>query len=291
MIDNITFNAVWIVESLPAKEVQTGQILHKYLQSQLADSALPVDAHYSACSGAHDFREIVASLTDAASRSNLLPILHIEAHGSPDAGLYFSDNSFLSWLDFCNLVAPLNQATRFRLVVVIAACFGADLLSGVRLSSAAPCFAFIAPSDEVDPGEVMSIFRTLYRTMFNTLDANETFQAVDKVKLETGGVIIFTAQHWFDSLMSRYLSDNVTKRGVKEFAMRQYRSAKTAGVAADMAVLKRQFKAGLPGIIRTYFESYFMVKEVPGSDARFESFWREVDGKVKASLAKIVRTT
>lgn len=284
MVDDITFNAVCIVESLPSKEVPTGRILHDYIQTQLADGNLPVTPLYSACSGVHDFRGIVASLIEKVSRNGLLPILHIEAHGSPSEGLYLADGSFLSWQDFCDLITPLNRATRFRLVVVIAACYGADLLSGVRLSAAAPCFAFIAPSDEIDPGEVMNRFRTLYRTMFVTLDAHATFQAMNKERLETGGMIIFTAQYWFDLLMSRYLTENATPSGIKELAMRRYRIVKAAGGVADMADLKRHFKAALPGVVRAYFESYFLLKEVPGNSARFEPLWREIDDKIKIAL-------
>uniref|UniRef100_UPI0035ADD808 hypothetical protein n=1 Tax=Hylemonella sp. TaxID=2066020 RepID=UPI0035ADD808 len=284
MVDDITFNAVCIVESLPPKEVQTGRILHGYIQTQLADTSLPVDLLYSACSGVDEFRGVVASLAEKASERGLLPILHIEAHGSPSEGLCFADDSFLPWQDFCDLITPLNRATGFRLVVVIAACFGADLLSGVRLSSAAPCFAFIAPSDEIDPGEVMNSFRTLYRTMFDTLDAHKTFQALNNVRLEAGGIIIFTAQYWFDLLMSRYLIENATRHGIKEFALRRYRSARAAGEVADMTAMKRHFKAALPSIVRAYFESYFMLKEVSGNDVRFEPLWHEVDGKVKAAL-------
>lgn len=284
VVDDITFNAVCIVESLPPNEAPTGRILHEYIQTQLADGNLPVTSLYSTCSGVHNFRDIVASLVEKASRNGLLPILHIEAHGSPNEGLYFADDSFLSWQDFCDLITPLNRATGFRLVVVIAACFGADLLSGVRLSAAAPCFAFIAPSDEIDPGEVMNSFRTLYRTMFVTLDAHETFQAMNKARLETGGMIIFTAQYWFDLLMSRYLIENATPSGIKEFAMRHYRIAKAAGGVADMTALKRHYRAELPIIVRAYFESYFLFKEVPGNSVRFEPLWREIEDKVKGAL-------
>lgn len=130
----------------------------------------------------------------------------------------------------------------------------------------------------------MNSFRTLYRTMFDTLDAHKTFQALTDVRLEAGGIIIFTAQYWFDLLMSRHLIENATRHGIKEFALRRYRSVRAAGEVADMTAMKRHFKAALPSIVRAYFDSYFMLKEVSGNDVRFEPLWHEVDGKVKAAL-------
>lgn len=284
MVDDITFNAIHIVESLPTAEVQTGRLLHNYIQGQLADGALPIELSYSNCPDVHEFRAIVGGLMDAISTRGLLPILHIEAHGEPDEGLHFADGSFLSWQDFCFLITPLNRATDFRLVVVVAACYGADLLSGVQLSTAAPCFAFIAPSDEIDPGEVMNRFRTLYRTMLLTLDAHKTFQAMNKERLEKGGMLVLSAQNWFDLLMTRYLRENATPRGLKDLAMRQYRRMKVAGGTSDMRRMKRHFRATLPNIVRSYFESYFMFEEIPSNRVRFEPLWREIAHKVQTAL-------
>lgn len=284
MVDDITFNAICIVESLPPNEVETGRILYDYIQTQLADSKLPVAPYHSNCSGLHEFREIVAALIESATSNGLLPIVHIEAHGSPDGGLHFADRSYLSWPDFCSLITPLNRATGFRLVVVIAACYGVDLLNGVQLSKAAPCFAFIAPTDEINVAEVMNRYRAFYRTMFLTLDAHKTFQAINEEKLVEGDMIILSAQYWFNLLMTRYLTENATPNGAKEWAMRQYRLAKATGGTTDMAALKRLYKAKLPDIVRSYFESYFMLQDIPGNCVRFEPFWRNMNDKLKIAL-------
>jgi hypothetical protein len=120
--------------------------------------------------------------------------------------------------------------------------------------------------------------------MFLTLDAHKTFQAMNKERLEVGGMIILSAQYWFDLLMTRYLSENATPKDVKELAMRQYRIVKESGGAADIGSLKRQFKSTLPDIVRSYFESYFMFQEIPSNQLRFGPLWREIDDKVKIAL-------
>jgi hypothetical protein len=253
--------------------------LHGYVTSVLNGLDLPVQAIHVPVTNAHDFAVLVLQLTDDATRLGLLPILHIEAHGSVSSGLVFADGSSLPWVRICELLTPLNRATSFRLVVVVAACYGTDLLDGVRLSKPAPCFAFIAPTDEIDVAEVMGRFRDFYRAMLTTLDATPTFEAMRRQRLQCGVLMPQTAQHWFELLMRQYLNENVTAKGMKQFAMRQYVAARSSGTIADIRELKRTFKGNLPNVIRKYFGAYFMF-DIPGQESRFAPLWSEISAEM-----------
>jgi hypothetical protein len=285
MEDDIRFNCILVAESLPADEPQTGRILHGYIKGILDDLEMPVQASHVAIGGVNDFSRLIDGLTVQATQVGLLPILHIEAHGSENAGLVFADESLLSWPAFCEMITPLNRATRLKLVVVVAACYGADLLSGVRLSKAAPCFAFIAPTREIDVGEVMGRFRDLYRAMLTTLDAQRTFDAMNSQRLESGVLVPQTAQHWFELLMRKYLREQVTPKYLKEMAMRQYLTARSLGDSVDMRALKREFRRELPNVIRTYFSEYFMLN-VPGNKDRFAPVWKQIAIEVERAVGR-----
>jgi len=285
MIDDITFNAVLIAESLPAREPQTGTILHRYITGVLADLVLPVEPIHVHLESADAFVQLIHQMTDDALNRGFLPILHVEAHGSEMSGLVFADDSSLSWVQICELITPLNRATSFRLVVVVAACYGTDLLDGVRLNRPAPCFAFIAATDEINVGEIMGRFRDLYRTMFTTLDATPTFEAMRRECLQAGVLVPQTAQNWFELLMRQYLAAAASPKGIKEFALRQYVAATSSGVTANMRKLKRDFKRELPNVIRKYFAAYFMF-DVPGNELRFAPLWSEMSAEIERVLGK-----
>lgn len=288
MVDDIRFNSIVIAESLPRDEVKTGTILHAYLQSLLEDlPTVPVLVLHEQIDGAEAFRRLVHEISAKVVTAGMLPILHIEAHGSQEDGLWFADESCMGWEEFCDLIAPLNREMGFRLTVVISACFGADLLTGVRLSSPAPCFAFIAPTDEISVGEAMGRFRDMYRVMLKTLNASATFDAMTRDKLIRGALIPQTAQNWFDILMSEYLSHHATPKAIKDFALRQFINERSSGDSVvTMREFKRLFKVRLPGIVEDYFATYFMLREVPGNRRRFAPLWAKMDHKIATALRR-----
>lgn len=288
MVDDIKFNSIVIAESLAPGEVKTGSILHGRLQSLLDDlRTVPVHVFHEELDGAEAFRKLVHEISTKVLTAGMLPILHIEAHGSQKDGLWFADESCIGWDEFCDLITPLNRMMGFRLTVVISACFGADLLAGVRLNHPAPCFAFIAPTDEINPAEAIGRFWDMYSVMLKTLNASETFDAMSRDKLDQGVLIPQTAQNWFDMLMSKYLLDHTTPKAIKDFALRQFIKEKSSGSSmTTMREFKRLCKARLPGIIEDYFSTFFMLQEVPGNRRRFAPFWAKMEHKIATVLQK-----
>jgi len=288
MVNDIKFNSIVIAESLAPAEVKTGTILHGRLQSLLDDlPTVPVHVFHEQLVGAEAFRKLVHEISTKVVTAGMLPILHIETHGSQEDGLWFADESCIGWEEFCDLITPLNRVMGFRLTVVISACFGADLLTGVRLNRPAPCFAFIAPTEEINPAEAMGRFRDMYAVMLKTLNASETFDAMTRDKLTQGALIPQTAQNWFDMLMSEYLAEHTTPKAVKDFALRQFINDRNSeDSVATMREFKRLFKKRLPAIVEDYFATFFMLREVPENRRRFAPLWAKMDHKIATALRR-----
>jgi hypothetical protein len=280
--EDIRFNAIAIAESLD-RGARTGKILLEYLVGLIAETDLPIATIYEDCSSADAFREFVRNLTTRARRDGLLPMLHIEAHGSLDEGIYFADDSMLTWPELCELIRPLNIATSFQLTVVVAACFGISVVMGVSLKEPAPCFAMIGPSDEIDPGEVLASYRSMYGAMLKSLDATQVVAAMETTKPARGGIVLMSAQRWFELLMMQYLEKHADAKSRKEAAMRQYCELRASGGSADLGDLKRRIKANLPQVVRRYFEAYFGYEVVPNNGARFERLWPPYEAKIAAA--------
>jgi hypothetical protein len=283
--EDIRFNAIAIAESLD-RGAHTGKILSEYLNGLIEETMLPVQIIHKDCSGANAFREFVDSLVISVRTDGLLPVLHLEAHGSLEAGIYFADDSRLTWTELCDVIRPLNVATSMQLTVVVAACFGISVVMGVSLKETAPCFAMIGPSDELDPGEVLASYRSIYSAMLKTLDAAQVAKAMGETKPAQGSMVLMSAQRWFELLMMEYLEKHADTKGRKETAMRHYRKSRAVGEAADLSELKRQLKANLPQVVRNYFEAYFGYKLAPNNRARFERLWLPYQKKIAEVLSK-----
>jgi hypothetical protein len=281
--EDIRLNAIAIVESLDSG-ARTGSILFEYLAGLIEETALPVTAMYKECEGAKQFLAHLQWLTVQIEERGMRPVVHIEAHGSLDEGIFFADGSRLTWPQLCDALRPLNLATGFQLTVVVAACFGISVVLGVDLKRAAPCFAMIGPTDELDPGELLGAFRSMYGAMLRTLDAAKVVAALDSRMFERGGISLMTAQHWFDLLMSQYLEEHANTKGRRAAAMRHYKTLRAQGKVAELGALKRQLAGNLGGVVRQYFEGYFAMHDVAGNAARFEPYWLEYDSKITAAL-------
>ena len=284
--DNIAFNAIVVVESLEDGERKTGRMLHDFINSRHAEGdggGDGVRATYIPIASRAELQRLIASLVEQATTRGLLPILHIEAHGSEDHGIFFADDSSLDWNSLCDLLAPLNEATGFQLTVVVAACFGESIISGVRLSKPAPCFALLGPTSTITEPELMGVFRDFYSTVLRTHDATQAIGAMKRHTLLSGTMMALTARLWFELLMSKYLREETGRRAIRDFALRHYLSLRAQGVLTTMGALKRGFRRDLPSIVRRYFDTFFMIGTVaPGS--RYSSLWHRIELEIARAL-------
>jgi hypothetical protein len=156
---------------------------------------------------------------------------------------------------------------------------------GVSLKEPAPCFAMIGPSDELDPGEVLASYRSMYSAMLKTLDAAHIVAAVNSTKPARGEIVLISAQRWFELLMTEYLEKHANAKGRKEAAMRHYRALRASGNDPDLRQLKRQLSMNLRHVVRAHFESYFAYAAVPANQARLERLWPPYEVKIEAALS------
>lgn len=277
--DNMTFNSIVVVESLGRTELPTGRMLCESIVGLAADVS-DIRPTYISISSCSQFAEVLDSLVDQARRRGARPILHIEAHGDDCTGIHFQDGTNLEWNTVCDLITPLNEATDLGLTVVVAACYGLSLLDGIRLSKAAPCFAFVGPSDTMTEPEVLGAFRDFYSALLRTLDAAKAIRAMRDHTLCEGTLNVMTSRAWFELLMTKYLREQASRTAAREYALKRYIQAKGAGASASMRHLKREFRRELPIIVRRYFETFFMVND-KASEARYASLWNRIERELQ----------
>jgi hypothetical protein len=268
--DDITFNAIVVAESLSSLEMKTGSLLRDYINT--LDEA-PAKATLVQVASRDAFLALLRDLETQVQTRGLLPVLHLEAHGDENSGICFADDSNLSWDDFCDAMTPLNIATGMRLLVTVAACYGGSLISGIRLSKPAPCFALVGPSHRIDESEVMGSFRDFYGAMLRTLAAGPAIAALRGHTLREGELHVMTARRWFELLMTQYLQTEATPRRVRDFALRHYLNARMESQSTlSMRDYKRLFRRELPVVVRKYFETFFAITDAD-RHPRYRALW------------------
>ena len=146
------FSKIAILQSLPDGEISTGRKLFEDLDTlnTVKDIGLEIK-FYNICTS-KEFIYVIFSLIAEAKKSEMIPILHIEAHGTPDRkGIVLASGEVVTWKELKDPLMQLNEATKNNLIVVLASCWGGylmEILTPVHKAKA-PCWGLIGPSDKI----------------------------------------------------------------------------------------------------------------------------------------------
>jgi hypothetical protein len=160
------FHYVLVIEWLDDDDKRTGMMLVEHLE---ASGITCVYAGVETCDG---FRAV---LEEALARIPEwgIPVIHIETHGEKpsdniDEDVLFGsgDGPLLTWPQLGEMLAPLNQAADFQLMLVGAACYGAAAMGAMTgASHVAPFAVCIGYETEVIDDSVIDSMTELYSAL------------------------------------------------------------------------------------------------------------------------------
>lgn len=130
-----TFNYVLVIEWLKPGDARTGLMLVKHLLESRINSV------YATCETSDGFRGILRETLEKIPERGI-PAVHIETHGQQppadlEADVVFGSGvgSPLTWSELGEILAPLNQASDFQLMLVGAACYGGAAMGAMNACS------------------------------------------------------------------------------------------------------------------------------------------------------------
>ena len=173
---------VLILEWLGMGDRRTGEELHQFLQR------LGVSTCLVRCEKADDVRTAIQGALDNLGTRGI-PVVHIESHGSnpfegddvrnADFGLDAAPN--LAWTDLGDWLALLNDASRFRLLVVGATCWGFAAIAAMKVGEhVAPFAAAVGFSTGVNQSSLHDAMMELYRSLKRGDGLPDAVQAAER---------------------------------------------------------------------------------------------------------------
>ena len=272
-----------IIESLDPGELKTGTTIAAWVRSLEQVHSVGLTIEYYECKNVVSFENLVNALTLEVKSTGRIPLLHVECHGGASTGLEFTNGSQLPWPDLSHLLVALNEATRFNLVSVFSACYGAHFLAQLDCVAPAPCYAMIAPTKDIWPDEALAGFRKFYSTLFSSTDAGLAVEAMMRLNLVKGNWFVQRAEFWYEQVVVGYVETHCTKSEVKRRALQMYRKLRSDGVSADLGKLRRELaRVNRTNLIGKYFERYFMANTVPETLGRFSPVRRRIEQRLAA---------
>ena len=175
------------------------------------------------------------------------------------------------------LLVPLNMATRMRLFVGIAACFGAYLARTLNPMDRSPFAVLMSPSTSVHPDELFRSFFTLYQALLSTLNGDDALAALQKETAAKKILELVDAMDYFKIAYARYLHQYCSEKAYWNRAKALRKKA-----AAERSINRsiQSFVAELRGKEQAYFNSarrkYFLLDLFPENDPLFPATHAEL---------------
>lgn len=285
MIAGFRLSKIVIIQSLELHEFKTGKNLHDYIRAQVTGVNLEIPVEFHECENRFEFLQILEQLTTEAKARGEIPLVHVECHGSIDGGLEFQNGSCLSWPELAAVLLALNVACRFNLLFAVSACFGAHFVGQMAVISPSPCWCVVAPTEKVDPGELLGGFRTFYRIFLRSSDVGMGVAELQKVRLSHGRWFGQPAETWFEQVVINYVKTYCSEKATRIRAKGIFREAKRAyGVTKSIGSIMRDFRRKhREDFLDKYFATYFLTADIPENVQRFAG----ARARIELQLAKL----
>ena len=189
----------------------------------------------------------------------------------------------------------INRATRLRLLVYVATCFGADIATLVRPTERAPARMLIGPRDLISMGVLETGTNTFYRSLFRQGDGGQALRDMNEATDQA--FFPFSAEWLFLQILMGYFNEVHDSGTISIRAERIVAHRVMNGVSwAEADGARDQMHAFLSDrklVFDTTYRRFFFVDEHPEIAERFrmtfESCFQEAGTETEKSDYSLTR--
>lgn len=266
------FSRIAIIQSLPEGELSTGRKLFEELDTLNTNQDIGIEIKFNNVCTSKDFIYIIFGLIAEAKKTDMIPILHIEAHGISDKnGIVLASGEVITWKELKDPLIQLNEATKNNLFVVLASCWGGYLMEILTPVDKSPCWGLIGPSDKMTAAMLLKNYTDFYVTLLSTGDGDAALAVLNANSCELHGYLFQTAETMFKSVFSGYITKFCSDEMIEERALEVQREAleKYGNVPQRLNEIKSAL-ANTRESFEIYKKRFLMLDMFPENAARFK---------------------
>lgn len=209
MKKHLSFNKIYVVESLSSTETKTGENLYNDLLRWKAEQPDKPESELIKVSNRKEFFDCIENIKKEFNSDGKLPFIHLEMHGSTSKnGLILNSGQLITWLELTNRFREINILINHNLFVSLATCFGAYIYSEIKPTDKAPFWGFVAPWGEVESGDVEVSFNSFFDTLLTTFNFNDAVKNLNETNNLPYRYHFYNAEVVFDKAFQKYEDEN-----------------------------------------------------------------------------------
>lgn len=275
MIDaTVSFDKLWVLESLKEGELKTGRSLVEDPLVTAAASCTNLKLEYRTPSSKKEFFEVLDLIRAQATNQGHTPILHFECHGSKE-GLELASGELVQWQELRDRLIAINQACRTHLIITVAACDGAHLIKVAAVLDRAPFWAIIATEGEIAAGALAEDFGNFYRELFSSMNGDAAIKALNRGITDARRRYKFISAaglfaRAYRKYHERYCVGQARQERVEELVTQKLEQS--AGRELHIGTVRKQIKQELANHGKhfdTLKKRFFSIDQFPENQARY----------------------
>ena len=208
------FNKISIVESLSENDRKTGQLLFEDINMLELFNAKGIATEYAPIATKDELYEHIDNLILEAKYNHVFPVLQLDVHGASDrSGIILKSGDIIIWRNLCDKLRALNEVSKGNLIVVMAACYGTHIQSGIDHFNRSPFWGVMSPLNEVTPDDIQESLCEFYRLIFEGSSDLPIHRALKLITTDAAFL-----QFWKVYLDDRAPNDLLTQHAVTIYA-------------------------------------------------------------------------
>jgi hypothetical protein len=173
------FNKIWVIESLPENEKQTGTILYDDLLSRKSLQFPQLQTEIAQVNTLAELVALLQQIKDDVYGKAHLPFLHFEIHGSKE-GLVLASLESITWAELAGLIRPINIDTRNNVMVTTAVCWGGVAFTEIDPTMPSPFAGIIGPFAKVYVTDIEAGFYEFFDVLLSAGGFDAAVEALNQ---------------------------------------------------------------------------------------------------------------
>jgi hypothetical protein len=275
------YNTIYVIESLSDQERKTGTDLYNRIIKPRLLNQVGLFSFFISVSNKREFIEALEFIVADCSKNARGPLLHIECHGSED-GLLMASRELVTWAEMKPFLIYLNIQSRLNLLVVLAACSGANLLRTLDPREPAPVWGIVGPKYRISDVELFDDFSAFYSEIITSLNGWRAIEKLNGGSIGPNWRYLFTsAELFFKQLYQVYVTDFGNEK-----VLRKREDSIIARIAAHRLIIAEEepaIRSGLRKKLRdhetpfnVYKRAFFFIDLMPENEDRFPINYSDV---------------
>lgn len=210
-MSTFSFNKIFILESLPVSELQTGTELEKRINDWAPGQGINCQAVTFQVHSMQEWEFAWNGIYTSIEKMGIIPIIHLEMHGNTTSiGIDGGRNGIISLKDVFQKAQHANVLSQNNVFLSLAVCMGLNVIRRLKVYEPMPFCGVLGSLDSLDNNELLDNYTIFYKAFLTTLNLDKAKQIMEESGVDATKYELYKPEQIFMNAYLGYLESYKT---------------------------------------------------------------------------------